>query len=263
LRATINPALGWLHLALTGFAANRMGVVEYMYERRVALILAVACVLVGACGGSLHKSSTPTTTTSSTPPPPVAVGALDALLLSPAEVNTAMGATDMTFPPGFNPDAMFDDSAGISDKACLFATDPAEQPVYAGSGYTASRKQVLREPVDNYTHLVAEAAVAFPTAAAAGAFFTASTQSWAGCSNRQYTFTPQGHPAETWQVGAVSNSNGMLSVQLTNVGLNGYGCERALTVRKTVAVDVIACAYSPGDAGIRIATQIAAKVGPA
>jgi hypothetical protein len=159
-----------------------------------------------------------------------------------------------------------DDSSIIADKACLVADSPVEDSVYANSGYTASRLQILGEqdiPHHHLTHIVQQAVVAFPTAALASAFFTASTQSWLGCLNRPYTESDPGNVA-TWQVGAVSNSNGMLSSQNTQtVPADGWGCERALTVRNNVAVDVDACGRPPGDSGVTIANQIAAKVGPA
>ncbi|WP_375488306.1 sensor domain-containing protein [uncultured Mycobacterium sp.] len=188
------------------------------------------------------------------------MAALDGLLLSPAEVSTAMGATAMAVAAGHS--EMFDESAHIPDRACLPAYGPGQLLVYIGSGYTATRNEELKEPDEKFDHFVVQAVVAFPTAADAGAFFNASTQSWVGCSNRQYIHTLDGQPAHSWVVGAVSNNNGTLSLQKTQQGANGWGCERALTVRNNVAVDIMACATPPGDAGLSIAHPIAAKVGP-
>ena len=227
-----------------------------MHQRSVALILAGLWVLVVACGGTAQKSSTPATTTS----PPVAVGALDGLLPSAADINTAMGATAMTVTQNLN--QMRDFTARLSDKACLVAYS-AQLSVYSGSGYTAVRGQELREPGQNSTHEAAVAVVLFPTAAEAATFFNSSTQSWASCSNRKYTDTPlQDQPAVTWTVGAVSNANGTLSLQRYRESGNGNGCSRGLTVRNNVAVDVSTCATPPGDSAVTIAHQIAAKVGP-
>jgi hypothetical protein len=38
------------------------------------------------------------------------------------------------------------------------------------------------------------------------------------------------------------------------------GCQRALTVRNNVAIDVSGCRKDPGDLGLKAAGQIAAKV---
>jgi hypothetical protein len=63
-------------------------------QRRMALALAGLCVVVGGCS-SKSNEATPSATTSTTPPP-VAQAALDGLLLSVAEINTAMGAAQLS-----------------------------------------------------------------------------------------------------------------------------------------------------------------------
>jgi translation initiation factor IF-2 len=56
---------------------------------------------------------------------------------------------------------------------------------------------------------------------------------------------------------AVANTDGLLSARITPEGGNGWNCQRALTVRNNVAVDVTGCSYRQGDFGINIARQIA------
>jgi hypothetical protein len=69
-----------------------------------------------------------------------------------------------------------------------------------------------------------------------------------------------------WKVGTTSNANGTLSTTLSvNMSNNGatvlsMGCQRALTVRNNVAIDVSGCRKDPGDLGLKAAGQIAAKV---
>lgn len=66
-------------------------------------------------------------------------------------------------------------------------------------------------------------------------------------------------------MGPVTNANGMLSSQVT-VTVNGNGvnvtmpCQRALTARNNIVIDVDACRKDVGDLGIDIAKQIAGKV---
>jgi hypothetical protein len=104
---------------------------------------------------------------------------------------------------------------------------------------------------------VDQAVVSFPSAQDAASFFTASTQSWQACSNRQFTLAANGNSQEQ-TVGPVSNTNGMLSATVTPANSVGV-CERALTVANNVAVDVTTC-MGPQGAGVNIAHQIAAKV---
>jgi serine/threonine-protein kinase len=184
----------------------------------IAIIAVAAYMLLGRTSPGPTPDKTATSTSQSSPPVPPA--ALDGLLLSTDQINSAMGATAMTV--ATTSTEMWDIATGISDKACLVSTT-AQVAVYAGSGWTAVRAQELHEPGDTFAHVVDQAVVTFPTAAAAASFFTASTQSWPACSNRQYTYVPQDKPPVTWTVGAVSNNNGTLSVQRTQEGGNGSG----------------------------------------
>jgi hypothetical protein len=223
----------------------------------VALAGAGICILVAGCNGGSHhavKTSTTKSTTTTTTAHPVAEAALDALLLSPEQVNTAMGATEMAITKSQN--TMSDDSATMEPKECLAIDGAAQAPVYAGSGFSAEREQTLQEG-DAFTHYVAQAVVLFPSATQAGAFFNTSAQQWPAC--HQYTHTQSG---SEWAVGPVSNANGTLSTTATqqNAKEPGWGCGRALAVRNNVVVDVNTCSAKPADSAVNIAGQIAAKI---
>jgi serine/threonine-protein kinase len=221
-----------------------------------ALALAAMWILAAGCGSANQGTTAPTTTSAPSSAPAVAVAALDGLLLSPAEVSAAMGATGMTTPGAA--DTMGDESASVSDKACLPIVDPAQTPVYAGSGWTAVRGQSVQDTP--LAHFAGQAVVLFPSAHDAAAFFTASSQSWPACSNRRYTVTRPGQPDHVWTVGPISNTNGTLSTSKPEEGGNGWTCERALTVSNNVAIDVVGCSFNQSDSAVSIAHQIAAKV---
>ena len=131
-----------------------------------------------------------------------------------------------------------------------------EAPVYAGIGWTAIRGQTLQEPA-KYTHAVDQGVVLFPTAQAAAAFFSASTQSWAACANHSWHDNVNNAQMTN---GAVSTTNGILTSSATNPKTKGWTCQRALTSRNNVVIDVAACGYNTTEQGVSIATQIAAKV---
>jgi hypothetical protein len=225
-----------------------------------AVAVAGICVLAAGCGSHTEKASTPTTT--STPPPPVAVRALDGLLLSPADINTAMGAKDMSLAVSYT--KMSDVTSELSDnvKDCQMVVLPAQAPVYADSRWTAVRGQSLHEPgeASAFKHTVDQAVVSFPTAADAAAFYDASSRRWTTCSNRNYTRTPNGESPQTWSTQAASNTNGTLSIRRPEEGGNGWNCQRALIVRNNVAVDVLACSYTQGDFAVNVAQLIANRV---
>ena len=202
----------------------------------------------GPCAGSYNEALT-----------------FDGLLLSPDQINTAMGATGMALAE--NTPVMWDESANLPDKACVPLFGPVEMLAYAGSGSGAVHGQIVGEPTHSRevlpTHQVLQYVVSFSSAHDADAFFTTSAQRWPACSNRQYTHTFGG--GAVWTVGPVSNTNGTLSAtRIMDAGNVSLTCQRALTVANNVAIDIEACTIngsaSLGDAAVNIAHQIAAKV---
>lgn len=228
-----------------------------MRQLIAAVAVACICLLTAGCHNQPNpgpKASTTTSTTTTKAPPPVAEGALKGFLLAPEQIDPVMGATEMKVTK--SRDAMSDDSATMAPKECLAIDSAAQAQVYAGSNFMAERDQALQEG-DNFAHYAEQAVVLFPTAKQAGAFFTASAQQWGAC--KQYTHT-QSH--SEWTVGAISNTNGVLSTIATqqNAMAGGWACGRALVVRNNVVVDVNTCSADPKNSAIDIANQIAAKV---
>lgn len=220
-----------------------------MRQVRGWLIFPVICLVVAACSSSNHRAATTST-------PPVAEAALDGLLLSPAEINAAVSATGMTVT---DTSAKIDDhSADVSNKDCLATYGPGEPSVYAGSGASATRAQLLKDGADGSQtqHAVFQTVVSFSSADQAAVFFAASSKRWPACSNLRYTITDLG----MWDVGPVSNTNGTLSATETREGGQGWACQRALTVSNNVAIDITACGYDKADGAVNIARQIAGKV---
>jgi hypothetical protein len=63
-----------------------------------------------------------------------------------------------------------------------------------------------------------------------------------------------------WTVGPVTNTNGTLIATKTQEGIKNWSCERALSARNNVAIDVNACSNNPSGSAVNIVHQIAAKV---
>jgi hypothetical protein len=226
--------------------------------RQLAAACAVAglCLLGVGCGGAGNqagKTSTPTTTTTIIARP-VVEREIDTLLLSPEQIDVAMGAKDMKITN--KRDGMSDDSATMKPRECLAIDGSAQAQVYDGSGFTAVRDQTLNDG-DNFTHFAEQAVVLFPIAKQANAFFTASADQWQACRN--YSHTQSG---TKWTVGPISNSNGTLSTVATqeDARAGGWACGRALEIRNNIIVDVNTCSANPGNTAVDIANQIAAKV---
>lgn len=196
----------------------------------------------------------PTTTPA---PPAVPVSALPGMLADPASVATTVGAAAMTVVPDSHPDAMW--RANVDNPNCLGVYHPAEEPVYQGSRWTATQGQSLREAGTTSRHTVIQAVVSFPTAQAATAFATQQEGDWTRCLGRSITATYPKNGSETFSVTTVNNRGGVLTAVLTEEGASGWGCQRAMTTRSNVVVDVAACGFAPTDQAARIATQIAGR----
>jgi hypothetical protein len=224
--------------------------------RHLAATLAVAGVgiVVAGCGGDNHASTSSTTTVASLIPRPVVERELDTLMLSAAQINSLMGATEMTVVRKHV--SMSDDRATMRPKECLSIDGAVQAQVYADSGFTAIRGQALNDG-NSFTHYAEQAVVLFPTAKQARVFYIASGLRWPAC--RHYTHTQSG---TEWTVGPVSDADGALSTIATQqqARTGGWSCGRALAVKNNVIVDVNTCGANPANSAVDIANQIVAKV---
>jgi hypothetical protein len=239
-----------------------------MRQLAAAVAVAAAGVLVAGCGGSDSSSTAPK--------PLLTRAALQGLLLPLPDIDTALGVTGTTIDKTFNalqPDQMATAFTGRHKFPfeCVYVTEAGVLPIYSGSGYTtaigehdvAPQPPGSNDPPPEATQFV----VLFPSADQANAFFTASSQRWPACANRGDTIPGDAdYPDFQWKVGPVSNANGMLTttaVAITSIKGQPPGqqsCQRALTVRNNVAIDINACRNDdPRNAAVNIANQIAGK----
>lgn len=249
-----------------------------MRHRTAVLTVAAAGMIIAACGtgcGGRDNHGNVSVATVNTQAA-VAEAALDALLLTPNEIDAAMGVTGMS--PREKIEKLPDGNTKKWPQGwkwpagCMYAYGPAERTAYASSGNTSVRGRSDAAPTSTpgigemdpeFTQVV----VLFPSAVEASAFFASSAKAWPACSDHQFT-TPGNldHPEVNWQVGAVSTANETLSTAVSlsmAPGPDGIGgtCQRVLTVRNNVAIDVSACAgKDPGAVGVKLTNQIAGKV---
>ena len=188
--------------------------------------------------------------------PPLAVTALGGLLLEPGEIQS-LTADSVT--GGALVTSMLSND-GLDEKSCAAVDNIAGEEVYAGSGWTAVRRQQLSEPGDDPDHFIQQAVVSFPTADDATDFFTASKHLWEACSNRRYRSATSEEPDVVWTVGPVTVLDGVLSTTEIQEGGEGWNCQRALTAGINVIVDVLACTYGQVDTAVDIARRIGVRL---
>lgn len=223
-----------------------------MRQPAAAFTVAAICVLAAACG--TEGSAESMTSTKSMIPRPLVERELSELLLTPEQLNAAMGATELAVVSAQT--SLTDHSAIMSPRECLAIDGAAEAVVYADSDYWAARDQSLNDG-DDFAHYVKQAVVLFPTMEKAGEFFDASVNQWPACS--KYTHTQTG---SRWHVGEITNSNGILSTVSTQQQARapGWGCGRAVAHRNNIIIDVNTCSADPADSAVKIADEIGANV---
>ncbi|OBB97439.1 sensor domain-containing protein [Mycobacterium sp. 852002-40037_SCH5390672] len=240
-----------------------------------AVAVAAAGILIAGCAGDNAggTASSSTTTTTASPKTPLAQAALPDLMLSPNDIDTVLGVTGTSSDPPIT--KLVEDPVKREDYTfpaeCRYTTHAALASVYADSGSTAVYGYHDQAPAPSGADQlespdVYQFVVLFPSPEQASAFFATSAQRWPACANRQDTVpAADGKPELQWKVGQVSNANGVLSTPVTlTITSNGASvtmpCQRALTVRSNVVIDIDACRKDVGNLGVSIANQIAGKV---
>src|SRR5258708_741478 len=133
----------------------------------VGIVVAAATALSG-CVSMVSGTAVRNANTVPSDVPRLDKSALDKAVLGIDEINDIMGTTDLEVTSDI--DNMTDSSDKVSDPDCLGAMFGAEEPVYKGSGWTAVRDIVAREPDEDNDHWVEQTVVLYPQAANANRF---------------------------------------------------------------------------------------------
>jgi hypothetical protein len=209
-----------------------------------AAAVIAASILLAACVSTISGTATRPPKAGPADVPPLDESRLDNVMLSIGEINAVMGASAMEVTSETN--GMTDHSAAVSDPGCLGAIYGAEEPVYAGSGWTAVLDQISREKGDDNEHWVEQTVVLYSSADKAKKFFDDSKAMWEGCANSTVSVN-DGDTAYDWNLGEVT-AEGTLITQVTEQqGASGWACQHALSPASNIAVEVWACSYSPGE----------------
>lgn len=222
------------------------------------LAVGLLCLSLSGCAATTGGIATP-----AAPVPAATAETLPSLLLAPADASSVLGAPVVV---SAEVSAPWSDAIGrhaLSDTACLPVTGAAQSGVYDGTGWTTLRGQALREPptAPDWSHFASQAVVLFGSSDAAADFFDRSVHSWSGCAGRELTFAQPLAPDQVWSVGPVASEGGLLTVSRTQRGPMQWFCQRALSVRGAVAIDLEACsADGPTTAAAAMASAIGQRL---
>jgi outer membrane murein-binding lipoprotein Lpp len=215
-----------------------------------------ASVLLSGCVSTVPGSAVRAQHAAPIDVPPLSEAKLDDVLLSIGELNGIMGSTQMKVTSELQ--EMTDHSGEVSDPDCLGAIYGAEEPVYAGSGWTAMRDQVAREPGEDNEHWVEQTAVLYPSAAKAQKFFDDSKSSWEKCSGYSVS-VDDADATYLWQIDNVTAEDVLISQMTAQEDAGGWGCQHALSVVSNVTVEAWACSYGVKDEAATMANDMVAN----
>lgn len=222
----------------------------------VGSALILACSALAGCSVLTGGRAVPA---DSDGPRPVLASALPDVLLNTATINDIMGTSGMTVRDSRS--RLFDASGQFPDRKCLAAWTPAEQTVYADTGWTAVVAQTLLETPGESDHFVIQSVIRFPSRGAASGFFDGTAQRWTPCADRTFTtHRGTGHSDTAWRFDTVSRIDSTLWMTQIQDDSAGWSCQRALRVSNNVAIDVLACKMFAADEAVTIAHGIDARL---
>ena len=215
-----------------------------------------ASVLLSGCTSTVSGTAVRAQHAAPIDVPQLTEAKLDDVLLSVGELNGIMGSTQMEVTSKL--EEMTDHSGEVSDPDCLGAIYGAEEPVYAGSGWTAMRDQVVREPDADNEHWVEQTAVLYPSADKAQKFFDDSKSSWEKCSGYSVS-VDDADATYLWQIDDVTAEDTLISQMTAQEDADGWACQHALSLASNVTVEAWACGYSIKDEAGKIASEMIAN----
>ena len=185
---------------------------------------------------------------------PVAPDDLQSYLATPDELSQRFGGADMQ-PQGLTKQPITD--IDVSPFKCASAAVPGMSNAYSGSGFTGFVDQVVNDTAGQ--HKFIQVLATFPTAEAAQSFVSRQAGQWKDCSDTNLTITIAGK-SDHANTAAFGTVDGVTTIVLAPPAAGSRQCERAITARSNVVVDVRACAVNVGTAASTIARDIGQKI---
>ena len=175
----------------------------------------------------------------------IAAPQLRAILLTAAQLPAAANADPLVLEQ--DSASLLDESATVDNPQCLGAWAPAQQSVYADSGYTGVAAQVLRGMNEQaWQDSVTQAVIAFPQDKGGGRSLLDQRGQWSLCAGKPLTVTPRGAAAQTWDLGQPVTTAGALTLTASLRG-GGGSCQRGILVSGNVVIDIRQCRASGAD----------------
>ena len=219
----------------------------------LATIVIVVGMALSGCVSTVSGTAVRNANTVPTGVPRLDESALDKVLLPIDEINAILGTTDLKVTSEM--DNMTNSSDKVSDPDCLGAMFGAEEPVYKGSGWTAVRDIVAREPEEDNDHWVEQTAVIYPQAGNANRFLENSRSIWEKCAGSSLAVDTE-DTSSLWEFGDVAGGDGLITQMAMQEDADGWGCQHALAAASNLTVETWVCAYSVAGEAATMAVDI-------
>ena len=213
----------------------------------------VAAILLAGCVTTVSGTAVRNASTVPSNVPKVDESALDRVLLPIGEINDILGTTNLEVTSDI--DNMTDSADKVSDPDCLGAMFGAEEAVYKGSGWTAVRDIVAREPEEDNDHWIEQTAVIYPAAGNAKMFLEKSRSTWDTCADTSLAVDTE-DTSTLWKFEKVTEGDGLITQIATQEDADGWGCEHALAAASNLTAETWVCAYNLGDEAATMAIDI-------
>jgi hypothetical protein len=229
--------------------------------RQLAVIGAVALVTVAsACTRMVDGNAlTAEIPDHDRAPSAVPVGALEGLLLTPAQLVVLVDGANLAFVFAFN--STSDASTIVDDRACLGMSSVGDVTTYASSGYVGMRGNQYGAP-DAVLADVTQLVVTYTSAADAQAQLQRVRQDWQGCANRRYGFHSSNGNHSYFNTQDLRARGSRIEVSMRQEEDPRWGCSHAIAAQSSVVVEGRVCLLSKDTAQAvkSLLDQVLAKI---
>ncbi|GFG50892.1 sensor domain-containing protein [Mycolicibacterium agri] len=212
-----------------------------------------ATLMLSGCVTTVSGDAVRDAKTVPTNVPRLAESDIDKVIIPIDRVNAIMGTTDLEVTSDI--DDMTDSEDKVSDPDCLGAMFGAEEAVYKGSGWTAVRDVVAREPEADNDHWVEQTVVVYPNERNAKRFFEKSRSTWQKCAGTSLAVDTE-NTSSLWEFDDVDSGAGMITQMTIQEDADGWGCQHALAVASNITVETWACGYGVSQEAATMAIDI-------
>jgi serine/threonine-protein kinase len=191
-------------------------------------------------------------------PSPVDPDALGGLLLTQGDVSSTL-QTQMTVANDESGSAPLANLT-VKPRFCASAYAPATTAAYANSGFTGMAVEGLRGPDSTLFPSVLQAVATFPDEDAAKAFLSTQERIWGTCKLTVLTVDYGNGTTDKTTFGETGRDGDTINGNMSAASGSTAGCERAMTTKATVVIDVRVCQQSPDGYALSIAHAIQRNV---